>query len=218
MEDARHLTHRYDKLHQEVEAQAAEVLRRRSKLRNSSVSAESSVRLQNAETRLKELKSALAALGREATAAMLSVEEQQQQMTLQSLRTMVDAERAYHQHVLVILEKLYAEIIDERQPKEATSFPLPRDGLNQPADENANSNGFEYKHNSPTGTYFFAKVVHPFDAQAEGELSLSVDDFVVVRQIGPNGWSEGECKGNAGWFPSAYVQRQDLIPASKITE
>nr|KYP46133.1 Intersectin-1 [Cajanus cajan] len=223
LEDARHLTHRYDKLHQEVEAQisshqAAEVLRRRSKLRNSSVSAESSVRLQNAETRLKELKSALAALGREATAAMLSVEEQQQQMTLQSLRTMVDAERAYHQHVLVILEKLYAEIIDERQPKEATSFPLPRDGLNQPADENANSNGFEYKHNSPTATYFFAKVVHPFDAQAEGELSLSVDDFVVVRQIGPNGWSEGECKGNAGWFPSAYVQRQDLIPASKITE
>lgn len=115
LEDARHLTHRYDKLHQEVEAQviiffhngmhmvvcfawylsqlsshqAAEVLRRRSKLRNSSVSAESSARLQNAETRLKELKSALAALGREATSAMLSVEEQQQQMTLQSLRTMV---------------------------------------------------------------------------------------------------------------------------------
>lgn len=47
------------------------------------------MRLQNAETRLKELKSALAALGREATSAMLSVEEQQQQMTLQSLRTMV---------------------------------------------------------------------------------------------------------------------------------
>ncbi|RDY05503.1 SH3 domain-containing protein 2, partial [Mucuna pruriens] len=215
LEDARHLTHRYDKLHQEVEAQAAEVLRRRSKLRNSSVSAESSMRLQNAETRLKELKSALAALGREATAAMLSVEEQQQQMTLQSLRTMVDAERSYHQHVLVILEKLNAEIIEERQSTEATSFPLPKDGYNQPAEENANSNGIDYKHNSQTGTYFFAKVVHPFDAQAEGELSLLVDDFVVVRQVGPNGWSEGECKGNAGWFPSAYVQRQDLIPASK---
>ncbi|KAG5134630.1 hypothetical protein AAZX31_09G197300 [Glycine max] len=218
LEDARHLTRRYDKLHQEVEAQAAEVLRRRSKLRNSSVSAESSARLQNAETRLKELKSALAALGREATSAMLSVEEQQQQMTLQSLRTMVDAERSYHQHVLVILEKLYTEIIEDRQPKEATSFTLPKDGYNQPADENANSSGIDYKHNSQTATYFFAKVVHPFDAQAEGELSLSVDDFVVVRQVGPNGWSEGECKGNAGWFPSAYVERQDMIPASKITE
>ncbi|XP_027913365.1 SH3 domain-containing protein 1 [Vigna unguiculata] len=218
LEDARHLTHRYDKLHQEVEAQAAEVLRRRSKLRNSSVSAESSVRLQNAETRLKELKSALAALGKEATAAMLSVEEQQQQMTLQSLRTMVDAERAYHQHVLIILEKVYTEITDEKQPKEATSVPPPRDGHNQPADENTASNGIDYKHNSQTGTYFFAKVVHPFDAQAEGELSLSVDDFVVVRQVGPNGWSEGECQGNAGWFPTAYVQRQDLIPANKVPE
>lgn len=176
------------------------------------------MRLQNAETRLKELKSALAALGREATAAMLSVEEQQQQTTLQSLRTMVDAERAYHQHVLIILEKLYAEIIEERQPKEPPSFPLPRDGHNQPADENVNSNGIDYKPNSQTGTYFFAKVVHPFDAQAEGELSLSVDDFVVVRQVGPNGWSEGECKGNAGWFPSAYVQKQELIPAGKIAE
>ena len=27
------------------------------------------------------------------------------------------------------------------------------------------------------------QVVHPFDAQAEGELSLSFDDFVVVRQV-----------------------------------
>lgn len=27
------------------------------------------------------------------------------------------------------------------------------------------------------------KVIHPFDAQAEGELSLSVDDYVVVRQV-----------------------------------
>lgn len=127
LEDARHLTHRYDKLRQEVEAQAAEVLRRRSKLRDSSVSADSSMRLQNAETRSKELKSALVALGREATTAMLSVEEQQQQITLKSLCTMVDAERAYHRHALVILEKLCAEMVDEIQPKESTSFPLPKD-------------------------------------------------------------------------------------------
>ncbi|KAK7252564.1 hypothetical protein RIF29_36608 [Crotalaria pallida] len=218
LEDARHLTHRYEKLRHEVEAQAAEVLRRRSKLRDSSVSAESSMRLQNAETRLKELKSALVALGREATTAMLSVEEQQQQITFQSLCTMVDAERAYHMHALVILEKLYTEMTEEKQPKESSSFPLPRDGYNQTADENANLNGLDHKNNSRSGTYFFAKVIHPFDAQAEGELNLSVDDYVVVRQVGPNGWSEGECKGNAGWFPSAYVQRQDLIPASKITE
>jgi len=34
--------------------------------------------------------------------------------------------------------------------------------------------------------FFFAiylQVIHPFDAQADGELSLSVGDFVVVRQV-----------------------------------
>jgi len=47
------------------------------------------MRLQNAEKKLREHKSALVALGREATAAMSSVEEQQQHITLQSLSTMV---------------------------------------------------------------------------------------------------------------------------------
>lgn len=27
------------------------------------------------------------------------------------------------------------------------------------------------------------KVIHQFDAEADGELSLSVDDYVVVRQV-----------------------------------
>ncbi|KAH9753617.1 SH3 domain-containing protein 1 [Citrus sinensis] len=149
LEDARHLTHRYDKLRHEVEAQAAEVFRHRSKIRESDISAESAVKLRNAEARLTELKSTIMALGREATAAMLSVESQQQQMTYQIL---------------------------------------------------------------------FAMVIHPFDAQANGELSLSIDDYVVVRQVAPIGWSEGECKGQAGWFPSAYVERQEKAPASKISE
>lgn len=73
----------------DIFSQAAEVLRRRSKLRDSSLPSDSSMRLQNAEKRLKELKSALVALGREATSAMLSVEEQQQHITLQSLSTSV---------------------------------------------------------------------------------------------------------------------------------
>uniref|UniRef100_A0A2N9FN87 Uncharacterized protein n=1 Tax=Fagus sylvatica TaxID=28930 RepID=A0A2N9FN87_FAGSY len=89
LEDARHLTHRYDKLRQEVEAQAGEVLRRQLKSRDSSIAAESSMRLQNAEARLSELKSTMMALGKEATSAMLSVESQQQQKTFQKLLTMV---------------------------------------------------------------------------------------------------------------------------------
>ncbi|KAH9687666.1 SH3 domain-containing protein 1 [Citrus sinensis] len=149
LEDTRHLTHRYDKLRHEVEAQAAEVFRHRSKIRESDISAESAVKLRNAEARLTELKSTIMALGREATAAMLSVESQQQQMTYQRV---------------------------------------------------------------------YAMVIHPFDAQANGELSLSIDDYVVIRQVAPIGWSEGECKGQAGWFPSAYVERQEKAPASKISE
>lgn len=47
------------------------------------------MRLQNAEARLTELQSTMMALGREATAAMLSVEGQQQQITSQKLLTMV---------------------------------------------------------------------------------------------------------------------------------
>jgi len=65
---------------------------------------------------------------------------------------------------------------------------------------------------------FLGEVIHPFDAQADGELSLSVGEYVVVRQVASNGWSEGECKGKAGWFPSAYVERRDKAPASKVIE
>ncbi|WJX93831.1 hypothetical protein P8452_75319 [Trifolium repens] len=76
--------------HQVSAYEAAEVLRRLSKLRDSSLSAESSMSLQNVEKRLKDHKSALVALGTEATSAMLSFEEQQQHITLQSLSTMSD--------------------------------------------------------------------------------------------------------------------------------
>ena len=27
------------------------------------------------------------------------------------------------------------------------------------------------------------QVIHPFEAQAEGELSLSIDDYVTLRQV-----------------------------------
>lgn len=219
LEDARHLTHRYDRLRQEVEAQAADVLRRRSKTRESDISAESCMKLKQAETRLTELKSSMMVLGREATSAMLSVEEQQQKITFQRLLAMVDAEKSYHQHILAILEKLYAEMIQEEQMTESlNSVTLQREVNVALEHDNTNSNGSETLGNNQSDIYFIAKVVHPFDAQADGELSLAVGDYVVVRQVGPTGWSEGECKGKAGWFPSAYVKRQEKAPASKLIE
>lgn len=51
-------------------------------------------------------------------------------------------------------------MIDERQPQDSTSFPLPKEEHNQPANEKVNPNGIRYKHNTQMGTYFFAKVSH----------------------------------------------------------
>ncbi|KAJ4834591.1 hypothetical protein Tsubulata_036651 [Turnera subulata] len=222
LEDARHLTHRYHKLRQEVEAQAAEVQKRRSKTRDSEISAENCMKLRGAEARLAELKSTMMALGREATDAMLSVEDQQQQITVQRLFSMVDAERCYHQHVLTILDKLQAEMILEEQLNEPSLQTLTANGdaIVPPAKDHGTSNGSsgDQMHANKEDSCFIAKVIHPFDAEAEGELSLSIDDYVVVRQVAPTGWSEGECKGKAGWFPSAYVQKYDKAPVYKLTD
>ncbi|KAH8913165.1 hypothetical protein BDL97_U03400 [Sphagnum fallax] len=61
-------------------------------------------------------------------------------------------------------------------------------------------------------------LMHDFEAEDQGELNLSVGDYVVVRQVSPTGWSEGECKEKAGWFPSLYVERRQHIPARKVAD
>ncbi|KAH7515029.1 hypothetical protein FEM48_Zijuj11G0152800 [Ziziphus jujuba var. spinosa] len=215
LEDARHLAYCYDKIRQDVEAQVTEVLRCRSKTRDLSMSCESSVKLQSAETKLADLKSFTVALGREATAVMLSVEDQQQQMTFHRLFMMVNAERSYHQHALGILEKLHAEMTLERQSKEFSSVPMKIQRNVYEWLRNQDNNSQE-SDDHQDNMLFISKVIHQCDAEAKGELGLSVDDYVVVRQVAPHGWSEGECNGKAGWFPSAYIERQEKAPTSKI--
>ncbi|XP_010518975.1 PREDICTED: SH3 domain-containing protein 1-like [Tarenaya hassleriana] len=223
LEDARHLVHRYDRLRQEVEAQAADVLRRRSKLKDSDISEESYMKLKNAESRLAELKTGMKALGKEATTAMLEVEGQQQKITSQRLLALVEAERTYHRHALGILDKLYSEMVTEEEATESSPQPLSIENVTDAhPEEVTKSNGSRDNHHLQPGNQkdsnFLAKVVHPFDAQSDGELSLGVDDYVIVRKVATNGWSEGECKGKAGWFPSAYVEKQDKAPATKLME
>ncbi|KAJ0233121.1 SH3 domain-containing protein 1 [Hirschfeldia incana] len=288
LEDARHLVNHYDRLRQEVEAQATDVLRRRAKLKETDVSEEAYMKLKNSESRLADLKSSMKTLGKEATKAMLEVDNQQQSVTYQRLRTLVEAEISYHRNALDILDKLHSEMIAEEEaviesspksrplhledavshPQEETSAsshsreikpnqegeskdtthreevtkPNPKDDMesspeveikSRPQKEIKSSsssqedikttNGSDDHHShqqllSQNDSYFLAKVVHPFDAQAPGELSLAVDDYVIVRQVAGTGWSEGEYKGKAGWFPSAYVEKQEKAPASKIVE
>ncbi|KAL6310714.1 hypothetical protein AAG906_022551 [Vitis piasezkii] len=99
----------------------------------------------------------------------------------------VEAERSYHQTVLATLEKLYDEMIMEKKRNESSSQPITmeKDVCVPTTSKDANSNGFDdHGHANQNGSYFIAKVIHPFDAQADGELGLSIDDYVVVRQRG----------------------------------
>nr|XP_029116464.1 SH3 domain-containing protein 2 isoform X2 [Elaeis guineensis] len=247
LEDARLLTYHYERIRQDVEAQTAEVVRRQLKSKEVGASAESTVKLQHAEAKLSELEATLSALGREATAAMMAVEAQQQQITFQRLLAKVDAERAYHQSVASILDNLHDEMVQAKQHNEsmlqsttiktnqpsqtvnedpktsqcADLLPLTEIEINMHSqttnEDPKSSRSADIPENSLTTTYFVAEVIHPFDAQANGELNLSVGDYVVVRQVAPNGWSEGECKGRAGWFPSAYIEQREKAPASKET-
>lgn len=220
LEDARHLTHQYERIRLEAEAQAAEVFRRRLKSKEASATAVSEVKLQNAELKLSDLKSTVLALGREATVAMLSVEAQQQRDTFQKLLAMVDAERSYHQSVSAILEELHAEMVLEKQ---CVSASLPANTVTDvyvpPAHEDINSNkSGDLDSTTVENMYFIAKVIHPFDAQSDEEMSISIGDYVIIRQVTSNGWSEGECKGKSGWFPSAYIERREKAPACKVID
>lgn len=215
LEDARHLTQRYDRLRQEAEAQAIEVSRRRTK--EAGGHPDNIVKLQSAEQKMGEISSAMAVLGKEAAAAMSAVETQQQRLTLQRMIAMVEAERAYHQRVTEILDELQAQMVSERQRSESS---LPLGGgaaadkfIAAPSfDEIKGNTGLQNSKQMQNGNFFFAEVTHAFEGEDQGELSLSLGDYVVVRQVSSSGWSEGECKGRGGWFPSSYVEQRQRIP------
>lgn len=195
LEDARHLAQRYSRMRQEAETQAAEVSRRQARVREVPIP-ENVAKLHAAEAKMQELKANMAVLGKEASAALAAVESQQQRLTFQRLVTMVEGERNFHLRVAAILGEVESEMVSEKQHKESAPPVL------------TSENG------SRKTVYHLAEVIHPFHAETEKELSLSVGDFVVVRKVNQSGWSEGECKGKAGWFPSAYVEKRQRIPTS----
>eukprot|EP00897_Mesotaenium_endlicherianum_P002849 jgi/Mesen1/2592/ME000164S01716 len=221
LDDARGLVQRYDRLRQEAEGQVAEVGRRTAKAKDGSGTADNTVKLQTAEQKLQELSTQMAVLGKEAASAMIAVQAQQQRLTLQRLIAMVETERTFHQRAAEILDELQAQMVAERQSSESVP---PAGGYDPPPpsyDEVEKVNGTSAKQPPPPSqraNYFLAEVVHAFDAEQEGELTLVPGEYVVVRQVLPTGWSEGEVKGQAGWFPSAYVEQRQRVPASKIIE
>ncbi|KAL4627419.1 hypothetical protein ACB098_05G117100 [Castanea mollissima] len=199
LEDARHLAQRYSRMRQEAETQALEVSRRQARVRESPTP-ENVAKLHAAEAKKQELKANMAVLGKEASAALAAVDAQQQRLTFQRLVSMVEGEKTYHLRIAAILGEVEAEMVSEKQRKESAPPVI------------SSENGSEKT------TYFLAEVTHTFNAESEKELSLSVGDYVVVRKVSPSGWSEGECRGNAGWFPSAYVEKRQRIPTSDVAE
>ncbi|KAM7270917.1 hypothetical protein ACFE04_030131 [Oxalis oulophora] len=197
LEDARHLAQRYSRMRQEAEAQAAEVSKRQLRVKEAPIP-ENVAKLQVAEARMHELKANMAVLGKEAAAALAAVEAQQQRLTLQRLLALVEGEKNHHLRLAASLGDVEAEMVMEKQHKESGLPVIPSE------------NGSERP------TYFLAEAVHPFYAEIDKELSLEVGDYVVVRKVSPSGWSEGECKGKGGWFPSAYVERRHRIPTNNV--
>lgn len=57
---------------------------------------------------------------------------------------------------------------------------------------------------------FYAIATHDFEGEDEGELTISIGDEVLVRQVTSSGWSEGECNGQSGWFPSTYAKKEPV--------
>lgn len=221
LEDARHLAQRYDRMRQEAEAQAIEVYKRQAKVREAPGNADFSLKLEAAEAKLQDLKSNMAILGKEASAAMAAVEAQQQRLTLQRLISMVESERSYHQIALQILEQLEGEMVSERQRIEAPPSPRVENTMPPPPSyEEVNGVFLSQSQNGSTDSmgYFLGEVLHSYKAVSDVELNLSVGDYVVVRKVSNNGWAEGECKGKAGWFPVGYIERRERVLASKIAE
>uniref|UniRef100_A0A6N2M7W0 SH3 domain-containing protein n=1 Tax=Salix viminalis TaxID=40686 RepID=A0A6N2M7W0_SALVM len=204
LEDARHLAQRYSRMRQEAETQAAEISRRQARVRESPFP-ENVSKLHAAEARMQEIRANMAVLGKEAAAALAAVEAQQYRLTFQRLVAMVEGEKNYHLRIAAILSEVEAEMVSEKQQKESAPPMILPPVI-------PSGNGLE------KSTYFLAEATNPFMAETEKELSLAVGDYIVVRKVSPTGWSEGECKGKAGWFPSAYVEKRQRIPTSSSAQ
>ncbi|KAJ4975819.1 hypothetical protein NE237_000925 [Protea cynaroides] len=196
LEDARHLAQRYSKMRHEAETQRAELFRRKARTKEAP-SIENSAKLHASESKMQELKANMAVLGKEADAALAAVEAQQRRLTFQRLVAMVEREKTYHQRVAGIFGEVEAEMVSEKQRIESAPPTISPNGR-------------------PEKTmYFLAEAMNAFSAESEKELNLAVGDYVVVRKVTPSGWSEGECRGKSGWFPSVYVEKRQGLPTNQ---
>ncbi|XP_068097509.1 SH3 and multiple ankyrin repeat domains protein 1 isoform X1 [Hyperolius riggenbachi] len=55
-------------------------------------------------------------------------------------------------------------------------------------------------------------VTKPYQAQGDGEISLSKGEKIKVLSVGEGGFWEGNCRGRTGWFPSDCVEEIAVKP------
>eukprot|EP01018_Ginkgo_biloba_P010011 Gb_05415 [translate_table: standard] len=169
--------------------EAAEVARRQARSREVPGNPENTMKLQAAEAKMQELKANMAVLGKEAAAAMAAVESQQQRLTLHRLIAMVEIENTYHQRVAQILDEVQAEMVSERQRIESAPPTVAANYIPPPTYEEFKVNGSRasrassFDRSLEKAMYFLAEAMHAFEAESDGELSLAVGDYVVVRQL-----------------------------------
>lgn len=211
--DARQLAKRYEKLRQEAESQAIEVSKRQQRAREGSGNIDNNLKLESAKSKLQELKTNMAILGKDAVAAMTDIEAQQQRLTLQMLAVMIEAARTYHQKIVTILEQLEGEMASEHPRHGVSPSPVVENYTSSlPSYEEASGIFISQNDESLVSTeYFLAEVMLSYQAETDIEINLSVGDYVVVRMVSSNGWAEGECKGKAGWFPFDFIERRERV-------
>ncbi|KAF6168973.1 hypothetical protein GIB67_038470 [Kingdonia uniflora] len=201
--------------------QAIDVSKKQAKARKSMGNPDYTLKMESAEAKLQELKSNVAILEKEATAAMTAVEAQQQRLTLQRVISMVESERTYHSRVLQILDQLESEMVSERQRIEASPSPVVDNTMPPPPSYEEVNGVFSpstYEGVTDAMGYFLGEVVHPYQAKSDVELNLFIGDYVIVRKVSNNEWAEGESKEREGWLPFGYVERRERVLASKATE
>ncbi|KAL6198240.1 hypothetical protein ACLB2K_028032 [Fragaria x ananassa] len=63
----------------------------------------------------------------------------------------------------------------------------------------------------------FQRLVALVEGEKNYHLRVAAILGEVEAEVSPSGWSEGECKGEGGWFPSAYVEKRQRIPSTDLS-
>ncbi|XP_065046325.1 SH3 domain-containing protein 3-like [Musa acuminata AAA Group] len=116
LENAQNLAQQYNRVRHEAETLAAEVSKRQSRVRGTSI-LENTAKVQSSEAKMYELKANMTLLGKEAATVLVAVESQQQRQSTQRLASLVEAEKLFHLRLAAILDDVEAEMITEKQRK-----------------------------------------------------------------------------------------------------